>query len=164
LIQRDRSRPINSDNRTQFYNRVCLFCWFSQSFPGTPLPSAATESPLASAIPFSTSSYTGRLVSTVQFLGLGIIVLSCFGITQRPRWQSGPRLRQLGQKGLPLKNECLLFGTSGPVLRLQELERQYKVFHENNAIILSRYDAVCWRDKCWYPGAACSVSSTNRFA
>src|ERR1700730_3377403 len=92
--------------------------------------------------------------------------------------QLGRGTRQLGQKvaglhnlaSLPVWNliretikVSLLFGNK-VFFNTKNRSRQHEEFHENNAIILNRYDAVCCRYKCWYPGSAGRVSSTNRFA
>src|SRR6516162_1205669 len=42
--------------------------------------------------------------------------------------------------------------------------RPHAGFHESNPIGVGRYDTVCCGSKCWYSGAAGSVSSPNRFA
>src|SRR5580692_8904564 len=75
------------------------------------------------------------------------------------------------KKSPSLKTWCLVLGTvlfgstgAGCSGEIKNWSTQYEEFHENNAISLNPYDAVCCRYKCWYPGAACSASSTNRFA
>jgi chorismate mutase len=74
------------------------------------------------------------------------------GFDQSPRPSLCEFAFQLEQKNPALKTGCLLFATAGQLLPTKSRigSKQNEDFHENNAISLSHYDAVCWTYKCWY--------------
>jgi two-component system LytT family sensor kinase len=100
-------------------------------------------------------------------VGQGTTVTVC--IPLRPRFEAvalRTTIPATGTKKTVSENlvSTIWNGRASCFSKNQNWSRQYREFHENNAISLSRYDAFCCRYKCWYPGAACRVSSTNRFA